>query len=100
MNAEDECDLNQAEELLRRAARYPKLYQRMRRLLDLVENVDGDVTRADDAEERAIEEVRHLGKELLHTWGQRTADDAAAQLAGRGGVVHLVKKTALAQHVR
>jgi hypothetical protein len=64
----------------------------MLRLLDMVENVDGDVSRADDAEERAIEEVRHLGKELLCAWGQRTAEEAAAQLARRGGVVHQTKK--------
>jgi hypothetical protein len=100
MKAEGESNLNQMEELLRRAERYPVLYKRMLRLLDMVENTDGDVTSADDAEERAIDEVRHLGKELLHTWGQRTADEAAAQIARWGGVVHQTKKTVLAQHLR
>lgn len=92
MQVGDNCDQNQIEELLRRAERYPVLYKRMVRLLDMVENTDGDARTADDAEERAIEELRHMGKELLHTWGQRTSDGAALEMARQGGVVHQEKK--------
>lgn len=100
MEAVRGVDLNQTEELLRRSSRYPRLQAQILRMLDMVENTDGTLRTADAAEERAIEDVRNLGRELLQTWGQRYADEAAARVAQEGGVVHQVKKTALAQHLR
>ena len=65
-----------------------------------MENVGGNLKRADDAEQRAIEEVRRMGQELLGDWGQRRADEEAQRLEAGGGVVRQVKKTVLAQHLR
>ena len=100
MEAMRGVDLNQTEEILRRSSRYPRLQAQIVRMLDMVENTDGTIRTADAAEERAIEDVRNLGRELLQTWGQRCADEAAARTVQEGGVAHQVKKTALAQHLR
>jgi hypothetical protein len=65
-------------------------------MLDLIENAGGDLKRADEAERRAIEELRSMGQELLCDWGQRLADTEAAQAESAGDVVRQVKKTSLA----
>ena len=89
-----------SEEMSARLERHPVLRARMARLLDLVENTGGDVKRADEAERRAIEELRVLGQELLKDWGQRVADAEAQRLEQGGEVSRQVKKTPLAQHFR
>lgn len=93
-------DFDKTEELLRRSECYPRLQAQILRMLDMVENTDGTIRTADAAEERAIEDLRNVGRELLQTWGQRCADGAAARAVQAGGVAHQVKKTALAQHLR
>lgn len=87
-------------ELARRLERHPTVKARVGRLLDLIENTRGDLKRADDAERRAIEELRKMGQELLREWGQGRAEEEAKHLEGQGQVVRQVKKTALAQHLR
>ena len=69
-------------------------------MLDVVENASGDVRRADEAERRAIEELRQMGLEVMQSWGQKSANEAARDLEVQGGVVREVKKTALDLHVR
>jgi hypothetical protein len=67
------------EQLLQALNAHPILKARMINLLGLVNDTSGDLKRADAAEQRAIEELRQLGNELLQDWaeqqvGQRTAD--------------------------
>lgn len=83
-----------------RLERHPAIKARMERILDVVENTSGDVRRADEAERRAIEEIRQMGLELMQSWGQKTSNEAALDLEAEGGVVREVKKTALDLHVR
>lgn len=88
------------ESLMERLNRNPDIKARVERLLDLVENTGGELKRADEAEQRAIDELRAMGQELLGAWGQRLAERESAGLERQGKVVHQVKKTALAQHLR
>jgi hypothetical protein len=83
-----------------RLERYPELKERMERLLDVVENTGGDVKLADEAERRAIEELRKMGQQVMQGWGQRLAGREAQELEETGGVVRHVKKTPLDVHVR
>jgi hypothetical protein len=46
----------------------PALRNRLESILDIAENVNGEFKTADEAEERAIEELRRLGNELLQEW--------------------------------
>ena len=88
------------ESVAERLERHPALKVRMERMLDVVENASGDVRRADEAERRAIEELRRMGLEVMQSWGQKTSNEAALDLEVQGGVVREVKKTALDLHVR
>ena len=82
----------QGESVAERLERHPELKARMERLLDVVENASGDVKLADEAERRAIEELRLMGQQIMQGWGQRLADKEARELEGNGGVVRQSKK--------
>jgi hypothetical protein len=57
--------------LLERLEKHPELKERFEMILDIVENVSGNVEKADEAERRAIEAVRQLGNEIVQGWAQR-----------------------------
>lgn len=67
----------------------PVLCNRVESILDLAENVDGKFKTADEAEERAIEELRRLGNELLQEWAinqeKKAAEDLRKQTEGPAG---------------
>jgi hypothetical protein len=100
MRIENEAGVEQGEDVARRLERHPIIKARITKLLDVIENAGGDLRRADDAERRAIDELRAMGQEVLHDWGQRLADEEAQRLAEDGTVVRQVKKTPVAQHLR
>lgn len=100
MQMETESQEARAEDVGQRLERHPIVKARITKLLDLLENTGGDVRRADDAERRAINELRAMGQELLHGWGQRLADEEANRMSKNAGFVRQVKKTSLAQHLR
>ena len=52
----------------------------MESLLNVVENVVGDCTRADDVERYVIEELRIMGNDALHCWGDKAVINSAEQL--------------------
>jgi hypothetical protein len=96
MHNDAEKQGTQSGDVAARLERHPVIKARITKLLDLVENTGGDLRRADDAERRAIDELRAMGQEILHDWGQRLADDEARHLDKDDAVVRQVKKTALA----
>jgi hypothetical protein len=53
---------------------HPGLRNRVASIALAVENVDGDLDEADAAEERMVEEVRHLGREALQDWAERRVE--------------------------
>ena len=54
--------------LEQRLNKHPHLKNRIEQLLEIVENADGDLKKADEAEKRVIEELRKMGNEVLHDW--------------------------------
>jgi len=96
MQMEIETQGARGEDVAQRLERHPVVKARIMKLLDLIENSGGDLRRADDAERRAIDELRAMGQELLHGWGQRLADEEGLRLAKDVSVVRQVKKTPLA----
>jgi len=88
------------ETVTERLERHPELKARMERLLDVVDNASGDVKLADEAERRAIEEIRQMGREVMQSWGQKASNQEALAMEAKGGVVRHVKKTPLDVHVR
>lgn len=87
-------------QVAQRLERHPEVRARVLRLLDVLENTSGDIRRADEAERRAIDELRAMGQEVLQGWGRALAQKEGEMLEASGGVVRQVKKTPLVQHVR
>jgi hypothetical protein len=51
-----------------RLEKYPHLRDRFEAVLNIVENTTGELEKADDAEMKAIEEVRKIGATTLQIW--------------------------------
>nr|CBX27836.1 hypothetical protein N47_C18940 [uncultured Desulfobacterium sp.]CBX28240.1 hypothetical protein N47_G35640 [uncultured Desulfobacterium sp.] len=52
----------------KRLNKHPHLKNRIEQILKIVENTEGDLKKADEAEKRVIEELRKMGNEVLHDW--------------------------------
>ena len=63
-----------------RLERHPELRAHLEALLTIVENRDGSLEKADDAELAVLEQVRQLGRQALGEWAQRQADRKAEEL--------------------
>lgn len=53
---------------------HPDLRNRVASIAVAVKNAEGDLDEADAAEERMVEEVRHLGREALQGWAERRVE--------------------------
>ena len=58
----------------------PKLRCRVEALLNVIENTAGDCKKADDAEQRVVDEVRQMGNDVLHGWAEKATAKAAEKL--------------------
>ena len=61
----------QPESFENRLNAHPELRAKFEVLLSVVENAQGDLTRADAAEQRVVEEIRQLGQTALQEWATR-----------------------------
>ena len=91
---------NQDEEFLNKLSEYPELRGRFEEILALMRNERGDANTADEAEERAIEEVRKLGLEVMQGWARRKNRRLAEEYDRREGYRRKEKKTLLANPLR
>jgi len=71
---------NKDQLFLTRLNQHPHLRERMETLLNVVENVAGDCTKADAAEQAVIEELRNMGNAALQCWAERATQKATATL--------------------
>jgi hypothetical protein len=78
-----------------RLREYPELRERFEEMLGIVENADGDIVKADEAEERVIQELRQLGQSALQGWAERKQRRVQRECEGQSGVARKVKKTVL-----
>jgi len=83
------------QKLEERLRAYPELRARFEEMLAIVENADGDIVKADEAEERVIEELRQLGRSALQGWAERKQRRLQKESEGQVGVTRKVKKTVL-----
>jgi len=97
---EQGLEIKRAESLAQRLLQHPHLQSRIEVLLDVVENADGDVLKADQAEERVIEELRQIGQQALQAWAQRKLSRVTSQSEKREDLSRKEKKTLLAYQIR
>jgi hypothetical protein len=59
---------------------HPHIKERIEALLDVVENSTQGLQKADEAEQRMIEELRQIGQQALQAWAEGQQRKQAAQL--------------------
>jgi hypothetical protein len=62
------------EEFLAFLEKHPDLRDRFASIVSAVENSEGNLKEADTAEERILEEMRHLGQEAMQGWAERQVE--------------------------
>ena len=77
-----------------RLAAQPKMLVKVVEMLDLMENAQGDLRRADEAERRVTEILRETGHDLLTGWAGQVAEAVTAEARATAAVVgHAQKKS-------
>jgi hypothetical protein len=62
---------------------HPELRERVSSIVLAVEGGDGELKEADAAEERMVEETRHLGREALKSWAERRVEATEREIRQR-----------------
>lgn len=75
-----------------RVREHPQLRARIERLLEVVEDAAGDLCKADEAEQRVVEELRRMGQAALQAWAERQHQQQKRYWDERAGVTRKEKK--------
>ena len=92
-------DSRRTQNLLERLEKHPQLKARIEAMLDVVENADGDVVKADEAEQRFIEELRQMGLDAMQSWANRKQAKVEAESESRCDLSRKEKKESTGTHV-
>ena len=79
-------------DLAARLAAKPKILAKVVEMLELVENAEGDLRRADEAERRVTEILRGTGHEILTGWAEQVAEVVTNETQSAEPVVGHAKK--------
>jgi len=79
-------------DLVHQLDKHPQLKARIKALLDVVENADGEVVKADEAEQRFIEELRLMGLDAMQAWAERKQNRVEAESDSRSDLTRKQKK--------
>jgi 23S rRNA pseudoU1915 N3-methylase RlmH len=64
-----------------RLNRHPDLKKRIDELLKIVENAEGDIQKASEAEQMVIEELRKMGNDVLRNWAENREKQASEKFS-------------------
>lgn len=92
MKFDGRSEMGEGRSLDERLREYPELRARIEGLVEIVENEGGDVVKADDAEERVVQEIRRIGQEALQGWAERKHRRLVREFDERDGVSRKEKK--------
>src|SRR5215210_8920518 len=87
-----------SQDLLERLEKHPQLKARIEAMLEVVENADGNVVKADEAEQRFIEELRQMGLDAMQAWAQRKLNRVEAESDSRSDLTRKQKKESTGTH--
>ena len=79
-------------DLVNQLDKHPQLKARIKALLDVVENANGDVVKADEAEQRFVEELPQMGLDAMQAWAQRKQSRVEAESDKRSDLTRKQKK--------
>ena len=96
MNDEHKQATAQTPPLEQRLARRPHVLARFHLIADMMDQAVAAGCTADEAETRAIEQVQHLGRELLGDWAQEQQEGSLARARDQHpqATKHIKKKSA------
>ena len=80
------------ESLEARLNRHPALKGKIESLLAVVEDAEGDLIKADAAEQRVIEEIRQLGQAALQGWATRSNQAQSERFKASHPEAHRTRK--------
>ncbi len=80
------------EEIMEGLREHPQIRSRIAGLLAVMNDAGGDLKRADDAEDRLIEEIRGLGQEAMQTWAQGQVEQTEEDVRRTGRAYREGKK--------
>jgi hypothetical protein len=69
-----------SKEIAEKLEQYPDLRLRFEELLQIIENDNGEILSANVAEQRVIDSLRDLGKDMLQSWGETTSNRVSQQV--------------------
>ncbi len=87
-------------ELIAKFEKYPILAVRIKELFNIVENTSGKLDKADDAEEKLIEEAQKMTCEVLQSWAitQEEKKATEARVSNKELIAHTKKNYTGKQH--
>jgi hypothetical protein len=77
-----------------RLSYYPGLKAKIESLLSVVEQAEGDMVKADEAEQRVIDKIRQLGQAVLQEWAQQQNDRQSERFLQDNPQAHRTRKNA------
>ena len=80
------------QDFLDRLQRYPDLQAEFESLLLVVENSEGDVVKADEAEELVAQRLQLLGQQAIQSWADRKNQKLQAESYSRSDLTRKEKK--------
>jgi len=85
--------------LEKRLQQHPQLQQRFASLLDIIEDADGNLDKANAAEEQVIHELQQMGKEAIEHWAkvkeEKQTDQYLEANKNNGKIVNKGKKKSI-----
>ena len=85
--------LNESErQLIEQLRKHPELFERVRRVLEIIASAEGPIKKADEVEALLIEEMRRLGQATMENWANRVEQTLAEQLKQKDASATLRKK--------
>jgi len=93
VNTELPNSSSKEQSLDQRLARHPRLRQRFLDIANMIDQAVAEGCTADEAEARAIEQMRKLGQEVLTDWAEKAEPQARQRArAGNPKLIHYSKK--------
>lgn len=78
--------------LIEKLAAQPEVFDRIERMLEVVENETGEAMTADQAEELLVQELRRMGQVALQGWANRKEEKLEREYGARSELVRREKK--------
>jgi len=91
---------SKTEELAEQLDRYPEFRDKVRELLEIINNKSGKANKADDAEDLIWEELHEMGRRAMQDWAERKHERVVGESDSRKELSKKQKRALLAHDAR